>query len=1183
MATPPQEDLYFDVDSLAEDEYLTLRQNEPLVPIPPGDDEASRRRRVEIAAAKDKTSPTRRLKLELNLAQAASVTQPLESQLQILAGPGTGKTKTLISRVVYLLSLGVHPSNIIVTTFTVRAAAEMRTRLAELVGHSVANRLVLGTFHSIARQYLQRYGKAIGLDPKFQIADETDAKHFLGDVIKERDRIQRQALADAGASKEEIYKLVPLAVNATTEKRELVSIRTAISNLKARHILPGDPRVEEYLHLTNDQLIYQDYQNKLDSLGVLDFDDLLIKCGDLIKAQPNVVSNVQAVLVDEFQDTNVVQYKLMKLFANERSNITIVGDPDQSIYAFRAAESSNLKQMMVDFPNTTVISLEENYRSSGAIIKAALAVIMQDKLRIQKSVLANNHDGALPTLMQLSDWEVEAAFIVREIQRLMVHSAGVLRPKDFAILVRTARLTQPIEASLTAAGIDYRIVGGFRFWEREEIKLFLNYFTVIQSRKSPALLQIINTPKRGVGPAAQAALLTYANAYQVSLWDAINAAIDGKIKVSSVVRTALSDFVSVIEEAEDVMKVGKLGLPLAETLDCLIRRLDYKAVLKKKHEETWTSRWENLEELMAVLNKYKDPAAPDDNALPDLGDVGIEVEPDDLMSKFLATVNLAPMDEESRSADPSSVLTISTIHGSKGLEWPVVFIPGCFEGSVPHMLSLATEDVAELNEERRLLYVAMTRAKGYLYLTYPHLTTSMNVGQSPVAKISQFLTPAATRKCFQQNLPQFTYRSLQELSTIIGNECPTLDAFDEARRVWCAHPIAFSMRVRQCRGVTDANLLCSANGAAADNEYWANVEASARRRRGCRERCKGEEGGAGKCSDETWTAYREHAYDEYESFDYVNHEYYRRRGSSTPAAFASRGSSFGSAGDEYAPRKRQRTVSGGSTGSGATTIAALTAQSNVRVASENADTGATGSMFASSFVTGSAALLRQYEIAVARSASASSSSTSAASASAAASRQPPRGRQRQREQWTMSFEIMSGDTDMSVRQIADEEFDHAFEDAVRVLKDDEAGIYWNRGKKSKKAVMREEGVQEPLLPKPTPAEVVREGCEVKTRAASAPALTTRKKLAKPAQSTTLLRFLQPKTSSATNASPCEDTSTDGDVHGGGRRRGGAVSTSVPPLTSAATKKKVAVSSVARSVGIIRENGSAFVLLSSSSP
>ncbi|KAK9466548.1 P-loop containing nucleoside triphosphate hydrolase protein [Lipomyces arxii] len=754
-----QKDKSFIVEDVYEDDELTLQSPsstdvgdvfhgsiDSLSSIDPRND-----RRNQIQAKGNDQQPTRRLTLSMNEAQALAVTFPLNSQLQILAGPGTGKTKTLISRVIYILSLGVHPSNVIVTTFTVKAAAEMRDRIAAMVGNSVASRLVLGTFHSIARRFLVKYGRIVGMENGFQIADETDALHFIQGVMQ--------------------------LLNDETTKKDWRAVRNAISNFKSRGIMPEDAAKYGSKEVA---AIYMLYQQRLKDANMIDFDDMLLKCVELLTLQPDVVANYEAILVDEFQDTNVVQYELMRLLAASKKNITIVGDPDQSIYAFRAAETRNMSRMRQDYPETNVVNLEENYRSSAHILSAAMAVIAQDKSRMNKSVLPNHAHGHRPVYFTVQNASIEAKLIAREIQRLITLSCGMLKPQDFAILVRSTQLTHPIETELTKSGIDYRMVGGFRFWEREEVKLLVNYLAVVNSRKSPALLEIINSPRRGIGSSTQALLLSHANAYEVPLWEAIKKAISGELKVTAKAKNSLIEFVGIIEDANLLWLGSKHDInnsaPLVPVLETIIERLNYSESLKKTHVDTWVARWENVMDLLDQLRDFcETPAEPE---LPDIETIqGATVE-DDILSRFLAAVNLAPSETEADAVEPSSVVTISTIHGSKGLEFPIVFIPGVYNGSIPHRRA----EAEELDEERRLLYVAMTRAKGLLYLSYPKILagaaafTRFSEDHSLKSDESPFLKDI-WKSAFQTSLPKVTYDTFTTLGRILGREVPDFESF----------------------------------------------------------------------------------------------------------------------------------------------------------------------------------------------------------------------------------------------------------------------------------------------------------------------------------------------------------------------------------------------------------------------
>ncbi|KAK9477173.1 P-loop containing nucleoside triphosphate hydrolase protein [Lipomyces japonicus] len=450
------------------------------------------------------SSLSKKLSLNLNQAQLESVTYPVNSQLQILAGPGTGKTKTLVSRVFYLLSknVGLDPSNIIVTTFTVKAADEMRGRIASQVGDDIASRLILGTFHSITRRYLTQFGHIIGLESGFHIADDSDSLHFVQAAMTE--------------------------LKIEGDKKNARAFQSQISRFKSI----GAPSDLQHSYNPTFLSLFHQYGKRLSEANMLDYDDLLIRCIELLKKAPNVVSNVEAVLVDEFQDTNTIQYELMLLLAQAKNNITIVGDPDQSIYGFRAAETANVKRMRKQYPSAKVINLEENYRSSGNIINTALAIIKQDETRDRKSIRANTHQGQKPILLETKNPEMEAWTIVEEIKRVLALSAGLLKPSDIAILVRSARLTSLIEPQLVRAGIEYCVVGGFRFWEREEVKFFMAYLSVIHSRKdTSALFNVMNNPKRGIGTRTQTKLMEHANEHKISLWDAVLKAVSGELKV----------------------------------------------------------------------------------------------------------------------------------------------------------------------------------------------------------------------------------------------------------------------------------------------------------------------------------------------------------------------------------------------------------------------------------------------------------------------------------------------------------------------------------------------------------------------------------------------------------------------------------------------------------------------------
>lgn len=368
----------------------------------------------------------------LNQSQHAAVTS-VANTLAILAGPGSGKTHTLTSRTAWLLAQGLQPWNIIVATFTVKAAREMKERIGKLIGNGMESRLILGTFHSISRRYLARYGHLIGIKKDFGIADSSDSAAIIKRIIKRHGytidhKVARSRISSCKARGAGYHEFATKTLHKSVEAQEF-------------------------------EKVYAGYEEALKRSNMLDYDDLLLKCVVLLRNHPSCVSNVEAVLIDEFQDTNIVQFDLMRLFAAERKRITIVGDPDQSIYGFRAAEIKNYKRLLHMYPDTVTIALEENYRSSGAILLSALNIIKQDTSRLEKSLLPTHSVGTRPVLRKLAGAHKEAEWIVTEIQRCIGLTGTLLDLNDFAILVRSASLSRLIESALGKSGVAYRMVG----------------------------------------------------------------------------------------------------------------------------------------------------------------------------------------------------------------------------------------------------------------------------------------------------------------------------------------------------------------------------------------------------------------------------------------------------------------------------------------------------------------------------------------------------------------------------------------------------------------------------------------------------------------------------------------------------------------------------------------------------
>ncbi|OAA55211.1 ATP-dependent DNA helicase [Niveomyces insectorum RCEF 264] len=699
----------------------------------------------------------------------------------ILAGPGSGKTHTLTSRVAWLVDVtGYAPQNVIVATFTVKAAREMKERIGKVLGEARARRLVLGTFHSVARRYLAAYGRHIGLDPNFTIIDDGDAKAILARVIERLNLSLDAVMVRGWISKKK--------ARGCLGEPEAPSLQSR-SQFESQSRPPVGPNSK------NLEAVYREYQSHLADLNLLDYDDLLVRCADLLRARPHCVANVEAVLIDEYQDTNGVQFELMQLFAQARGCITVVGDPDQSIYGWRSAETTNLARFLDAQPGTAVIALEENYRSSQSILATSLAVIQQDRERYDKSLRPIHKKGALPVLRTLKDMKTEAAWIVAEIRRAIAMTGGLLGHGDVAILVRSAVLSRPIEQALSTNGIPYRMIGGHKFFERAEIRLLMDYLRVIhQPNDNDALARIVNTPKRGIGVDTVKGLLREAECAGISFWTLLTKIGRGvfrsQLNLKEKKEEAIRDFVDMMRgirrRREDAVDGNRpaLAQPLMFTsssssspssmsklnlvglVDTLIEQLHYQNYIRKAYKLDEESRWANVEEFgRLTLEFMKDTEVNEaDEELPDVADLERTAETS-VLARFLSNVSLASdaaEDKTNTAATEKSLVTISTIHAAKGLEWPVVFIPAAYDGSIPHSRS------EDHSEERRLLYVAMTRAKCLLNVSYA-LRSHMDKGKQ---SLSAFLAPIAA-KCFAEHGPSYNKALLEDLGDILRRAVPS--------------------------------------------------------------------------------------------------------------------------------------------------------------------------------------------------------------------------------------------------------------------------------------------------------------------------------------------------------------------------------------------------------------------------
>jgi len=622
---------------------------------------------------------------ELNPAQREAV-EVITGPVLILAGPGSGKTRVITHRVAYLIKVcGISPRYIMAVTFTNKAAREMQARLYHLVGGSVKD-LTLGTFHAICARILRRDGKAVGIDPKFVIYDDDDQLGLI-----------KRSLQDIGLDPKQY---APRA------------IASAIGAAKSRTQAPAD-----YIQQSRSYFegvvgrVYERYEQLLGESNALDFDDLLMKTVLLFRGCPEVLSRYQNryryIQVDEFQDTNLVQYELVKQIGSRYRNICVVGDPDQSIYSWRSADLRNILSFEKDYPEAKVVLLEQNYRSTKNILEVASHLISVNRERKPKGLWTENEVGERATVVETYTEQEEAQFVVNEIERLV--DKGEARLGDCAVMYRTNAQSRALEEAFIRFGTPYKLVAGTRFYERREVKDIIAYLRLIQNQDdSVSLLRIINVPGRGIGQQTLAKLSSLARSRGTSQYETlrqISEQRDGeKLPFSPHITRALLGFFDLTEE----FITRSRELNMVDLFDLVVRRSGYQEYLSGQPDGE--ERWENILELRTVAQQYRDLPPPTG------------------LTSFLEGVTLvSDVDGLDETVDAA---TLITLHQAKGLEFPVVFIVGMEDGILPHIKSF--DDPGQMEEERRLCYVGITRAKRRVYLVHAFRRSfrgSSNVGQ----------------------------------------------------------------------------------------------------------------------------------------------------------------------------------------------------------------------------------------------------------------------------------------------------------------------------------------------------------------------------------------------------------------------------------------------------------------------
>ena len=588
--------------------------------------------------------------------------------LLVVAGAGSGKTRVLTTRIVHVIvALDVPCWQIMAVTFTNKAADEMRQRLEEMVGPRAAE-LVIGTFHSICVRILRTESVYSGYGSNFQIFDQADQLLVMRECLKELDLDPKRH-----------------------DPRQLLG---AISRAKDELIGPEDYPVTQGDYWSSVvSRVFVKYQGRLRAANALDFGDLIMVTVQMFRQHKHVLEQYQRrfayLLVDEYQDTNMAQYVLVHLLAERNGNICVVGDEDQSIYAFRGATIRNILEFEKDFPGARIIKLEENYRSTQAILNVANSVIKNNTERLPKELRTNKHEGEKVVLFRAPTERDEARFIAETAAGLC--RDGRFAYKDFAILYRTHALSRVFEEEFMRQGIPYRIISGVRFYERKEIKDLLAYLQLIANPQNDfALQRIINVPRRGIGDATVGRLAQYGEEAGLSLYETLSQ-LDGVVGLGARFRNTLAGF----REMVDTIRSQVGHMYLTELTDLVLHESGYLPQLEAQGDEDAKMRIENLREFLSVTKQFE-----------------TEVSPTDLAAFLEHVALISDVDSYDRDADAISMMTV---HASKGLEFPVVFITGLEEGIFPHSLSLL--DAAEIEEERRLAYVGMTRAEERLYLT----------------------------------------------------------------------------------------------------------------------------------------------------------------------------------------------------------------------------------------------------------------------------------------------------------------------------------------------------------------------------------------------------------------------------------------------------------------------------------
>ncbi len=667
---------------------------------------------------------------DLNPAQLEAV-KSVEGPELVLAGAGSGKTKVLTYRVAYLVSIGVPFSNILCLTFTNKAANEMKTRINKMLGMDDDQHRKtygwIGTFHSLFGRILRMEGEKLGYTPNYTIYDEEDSLKEIKMILREQ--------------------------NLSEEVFPASGIRWQISKLKNSLVLPqqyeqsAKSRLEQVTSQT-----YATYEDRLKKSNAMDFDDLLIKPIILLNRDHTALEKYQNkfrfILVDEYQDTNRAQYVLLKLLAEKHKNLCVVGDDAQSIYSWRGAELQNILDFQTDYPKCKVFRLEQNYRSTGKILQAANSVIVHNTRKLDKELWTENHDGDQLTVLECESDRDEGYKIVQRIRDESIRDK--LQLKDFVVLFRTNYQSRALEEAFNRSGIPYIIVGGVAFYKRKEIKDLLAYLKLILNpNDNESFLRIVNFPARGIGEVTIDYLRSYASKLQVPLLSVLQS-IDSIVEIQPRQKNQLKQFARLIEKYRKLHE----ELSVSELTRSLTDEIQVVRNLKEEGTTEAQGRMENIQELLAGIAEFQNE------------------NPEGSLQDFLAEVSLVA--DVDRWDTKRNSVTLMTVHAAKGLEFPVVFVSGLEEGLFP----LASKEQDELEEERRLFYVAITRAKKKVYLSYAK--QRYRFGKLSFQISSRFLSEIKSDLLELEHQGRFSpQRSFREHSGTLQSLLPSLDVAEK--------------------------------------------------------------------------------------------------------------------------------------------------------------------------------------------------------------------------------------------------------------------------------------------------------------------------------------------------------------------------------------------------------------------